>query len=92
MSHRQGDQKLVLSNLGEGDILGEMAIIDKLPHTATAQAMEPTRVLAIPLDYIGEKIADSDPTIRLFLRHIMARYRDMQKPIHAYIRWYCEPG
>jgi len=78
VSHRQGEQKLVLSNLGEGDIIGEMAIIDNLPRTASAQASEPTRVLAIPLDYISEKIADSDPTVRLCLRHIMARYRDMQ--------------
>jgi len=78
VSHRQGDSKLVLSNLGEGDVLGEMAIIDNLPRTATAQAVEPTRVLAIPLDYISEKIAGTDPVIRLFLKHIMARYRDMQ--------------
>ena len=78
VSHRQGDQKLVLSNLGEGDILGEMAIIDNLPRSATAQAMEPTRVLAIPLNYINEKIASSDPTVRLVLKHIMARYREMQ--------------
>ena len=78
VSHHQGDRKLVLSNLGEGDVLGEMSIIDKTPRTATAQAIEPTRVLAIPLDFLNKKIEDSDPTIRLFLRHIMVRYRDTQ--------------
>ena len=76
--HHCGDRKLVLANLGEGDVLGEMAIIDNLPHTASAQARQATRVIAIPLDYIGEKIADTEPTIRLLLRNIIARYRDMQ--------------
>ena len=77
VSHQRGDRKLVLSNLGEGDVLGEMAVIDNLPRTATAKALEPTRVMAIPLDYIEEKIKTADPTIRLFLRLIMGRYRDM---------------
>ncbi|MCP4186303.1 MAG: EAL domain-containing protein [Gammaproteobacteria bacterium] len=78
ISHSRGNSKLVLSNLGEGDVLGEMAIIDKLPRSATAQATEPTQVIAIPLDYIEEKITESDPAIRLFLRIIMSRYRDMR--------------
>jgi EAL domain-containing protein (putative c-di-GMP-specific phosphodiesterase class I)/CRP-like cAMP-binding protein len=77
VSHQRGDRKLVLSNLGEGDVLGEMAVIDKLPRTATAKALEPTLVMAIPLDYIEDKIRSADPTIRLFLRLIMGRYRDM---------------
>ncbi|MCP4492706.1 MAG: EAL domain-containing protein [Gammaproteobacteria bacterium] len=75
--HRRGTNKLVLSKLSEGDILGEMAIIDKLPRSATAQATEPTRVIAIPFDYVKEKIADSDPVIRLFLRLTITRYRDL---------------
>ncbi len=75
--HLRGTNKLVLSKLGEGDMLGEMAIIDKQPRSATAQATEPTRVIAIPFDYVEEKITDSDPVIRLFLRLIITRYRDM---------------
>lgn len=75
--HLRGDRKLVLSTLGEGDVLGEMAIIDKQPRSASAQAKQPTRVIAIPLEYIEEKIADSDPTIRLLLHYIMDRYREM---------------
>jgi EAL domain-containing protein (putative c-di-GMP-specific phosphodiesterase class I)/CRP-like cAMP-binding protein len=77
ISHERGDRKLILSNLGEGDVLGEMAVLDKLPRTATAKALEPTRAIAIPLDYIDQKVADADPTLRLFLRLIMGRYRDM---------------
>ena len=67
----------MLSNLKEGDVVGEMGLIDKLPRSATAVAMEPTRAVAIPLDYIETKIGAADPTIKLFLRYTMVRYRDM---------------
>ncbi|MDH5354048.1 MAG: EAL domain-containing protein [Gammaproteobacteria bacterium] len=76
ISHQIGDRKLVLSKLGEGDVLGEMAVVDKQPRTANAIALEPTRTLEIPIDYISEKIQDADPTVRMILRLIMYRYRD----------------
>jgi EAL domain-containing protein (putative c-di-GMP-specific phosphodiesterase class I)/CRP-like cAMP-binding protein len=69
--------KLVLATLTKGDILGEMAIIDQLPRTASARAIVPTVVTAIPLDYVSQKIEQSDPTVRMFLRLTMARYRDL---------------
>ena len=70
-------RKLVLATLTKGDILGEMAIIDQLPRTASARAIVPTVVTAIPLDYVSQKIEQSDPTVRMFLRLTMARYRDL---------------
>ena len=70
-------RKLVMATLTKGDILGEMAIIDRLPRTASARAIVDTVVTAIPLDYVSQKIEQSDPTVRMFLRLAMARYRDM---------------
>ena len=70
-------RKLVMATLTKGDILGEMAIIDRLPRSASARAIVPTDVMAIPLDYVSQKIEQSDPTVRMFLRLAMARYRDL---------------
>ena len=70
-------RKLVMATLTKGDILGEMAIIDREVRTASARAIVPTAVTAIPLDYVSQKIEQSDPTVRMFLRLAMARYRDM---------------
>jgi len=70
-------RKLVMATLTKGDILGEMAIIDRLPRSASARAIVPTVVTAIPLDYVSQKIEQSDPTVRMFLRLAMARYRDL---------------
>jgi len=73
----KGGRKLVIATLAKGEILGEMAIIDRLPRSASALAILPTRVTVIPHDYLSQKIDKSDPTVRLFLRHVMARYRDL---------------
>ena len=73
----KGGRKLVIATLGAGEVLGEMAIIDNFPRTATARAIERTKVTAIPLDYVGQKIENADPTVRLFLLLIMERYRDL---------------
>ncbi|MEM7564891.1 MAG: cyclic nucleotide-binding domain-containing protein, partial [Pseudomonadota bacterium] len=70
-------RKLVVATLTKGDILGEMAIIDREARSASARAIVPTVVTAIPLDYVSQKIEQSDPTVRMFLRLAMARYRDM---------------
>jgi len=71
------DRKLVMATLTKGEILGEMAIIDQLPRTASARAIVPTVVTPIPLDYVSQKIEQSDPTVRMFLRIAMTRYRDL---------------
>ena len=44
VSVQNGDHKLVIATLGEGDLVGEMAIIDNLPRTASAMAVEDTMV------------------------------------------------
>ena len=71
------ERKFVMATLTKGEILGEMAIIDRLPRTASARAIIPTVVTAIPLDYVSQKIEQSDPTVRMFLRLAMTRYRDL---------------
>ncbi|KTD10664.1 cyclic nucleotide-binding protein [Legionella gratiana] len=41
------DRKLVIAQLGPGEILGELAIIDELPRSANVIALEPTSTIAI---------------------------------------------
>ena len=73
----KGGRKLIIATLGAGEVLGEMAIIDSSPRTATARAIERTKVTAIPLAHVEQKIENADPTVRLFLLLIMERYRDL---------------
>ena len=49
---------LVLSRLGPGEFLGEMAVIDKSQRSATAVALEPTTLLVYPAQEIEQLIAN----------------------------------
>jgi CRP/FNR family transcriptional regulator, cyclic AMP receptor protein len=47
--HQEGGAEHELNTLGPGDVLGEMALLDDLPRSATATAVEPTHVLMMPV-------------------------------------------
>ncbi|NNF52592.1 MAG: EAL domain-containing protein, partial [Gammaproteobacteria bacterium] len=68
-------KKIVLTSVGPGELLGEMAIIDKFTRTATATALEKT--VAIPIDSkaVQKKITSSDPMTHMLLRVVVERFR-----------------
>ena len=57
--HSKTGKDVVLELLGAGEVFGGVAVIEKRPYPASAQATEPTVVLKIP----------SDPVIALAERH-----------------------
>lgn len=71
------NKKFVLATLGEGELFGEMALVDNQVRTASVKTLESTELVVIPSDFIHQKIEMSDPTVRFFLQVIMERYRDM---------------
>jgi len=77
ISSKNDSHTMVVATLAKGDILGEMAIIDRQPRMASARATAPTVVLPIPLDFLTRQIEEADPTVRLFLKLVVARYRDL---------------
>lgn len=73
-THR--DQRYVkLAHLGPGDLLGEMAVIDDSPRTATAVAVTDCVLLAIDKRQIAERLEQTDPIIRALLQGQLKRYR-----------------
>jgi len=48
LQHRQDGDVHALAVLGPGDTFGEMALLDEMPRSATALAVEPTTALALP--------------------------------------------
>jgi diguanylate cyclase len=65
----------VLALLGPGQVIGEMAVIDHGPRTASALARKPTRLRVITRDHLETKVDSADPLIRVLLRLILQRYR-----------------
>lgn len=71
----QRGQSVVLAVLGPGAIIGEMAVIDAAPRTATAVAISDCRLLALDRAQIAERIETADPIIRALLQGTLQRYR-----------------
>ena len=62
---------------GAGTIIGEMALIDNKPRTATIKAVEDSELLEITQDDFERRVQNSDPVIQMITKVIMARYRDL---------------
>jgi EAL domain-containing protein (putative c-di-GMP-specific phosphodiesterase class I) len=74
---RQG-RKIFISRLGEGELFGEMALIDGEVRTGTAAATEETVLVVIGLDQLREKFESADPLLSFFVRNILERFRMFQ--------------
>ena len=74
VTEREG-APMVLSVLGPGDLLGEMAVIDDAPRTATARALGDAVLIEVDRAQINERIDNSDPIVRALLKGQLSRYR-----------------
>ncbi len=75
ISTLQNGEQLILSHLGPGDLLGEMAVIDEAPRTATAVALTDCMLFPIDRAQISERLSKTDPIIRSLLEGQLKRYR-----------------
>ena len=69
----QGDR--VLAVLGAGEIVGEMALVDRAPRTASVRAREDCWLLPITADHITKRFAAADPVLQLVLGTVLDRFR-----------------
>lgn len=69
----QGDR--VLAVLGAGEIVGEMALVDRAPRAASVRAREDCLLLPITADHIARRFAAADPVLQLVLGTVLDRFR-----------------
>ncbi|MAZ76294.1 MAG: cyclic nucleotide-binding protein [Micavibrio sp.] len=62
---------------GAGTIIGEMALIDDEPRTATIKATEECSLLEINRKEFNRRLENSDPVMRMVMQIVLTRYRDM---------------
>lgn len=72
-----GDGARHFADLGSGALLGEMAILDDSPRTATATALSDCRLTVVTRDQIIERLASADPILRLLLSVVVKRLRSV---------------
>ena len=64
---------------GPGTMIGEMAILDNAPRTASVRAIEDCELLEITQKDIELRLEEADPILSMTTQVILTRYRDMLK-------------
>ena len=76
----------VLGQAGAGDVIGEMALLDDLPRSATVTAIDEVTVLLLPLWEFRRVLRDifrSDPNVGLNLLAVLSlRVRQAEKRVY----------
>lgn len=66
----------VLCVLGEGEIFGEMALLDSSPRSATAITKDECRIFVIPRETLEKRLVNMDPIVSLLVSLLIERYRN----------------
>ena len=66
--------------ISKGELLGEIALIDHMPRTATAKAIEDTVLIPIQSKMMDELLDKSDPIVRYVMYVILERFRSSRSP------------
>ena len=73
----RGGEREVIARLGANDIFGEMALLGDRIRSASASAVEPTRLLVVTQEHVNERLIAADPMTRHLLRIVVLRCREM---------------
>lgn len=72
-----GKTTQILGKRGAGAIIGEMAIVDSKPRTASVRAVTPCTLLAISRDDFERRLQHADPVMKMVMQVILTRYRSV---------------
>ncbi|MEC8665105.1 MAG: EAL domain-containing protein [Pseudomonadota bacterium] len=71
----EGGEDKLLCVIGEGEIFGEMALIDNAPRTARAVTTTESEIFVLPRDALHERVKGLDPIVSLLISLLIERYR-----------------
>ena len=65
-----------VARMTEGDMFGEIALIDQRPRTANATALVETTLIPISREHVSDKLKQSDPLLAYLLEVVVDRWRE----------------
>ena len=69
-------EEVPLSILGEGEIFGEMSLIDNMPRSASVRALEDARLAIVTKLQVLERVSTADKVVQLLMRVLLKRLRN----------------
>lgn len=74
---KQDGRQQRVGTRGADTMIGEMALVDDAPRTATVRALEDCCLLRISKEDFSRRLLQADPVLRLTTQVILNRYRDI---------------
>ncbi|EKV28726.1 cAMP-binding protein [Caenispirillum salinarum AK4] len=68
---------VIIGTAGPNEMVGEMALIDKAPRSATARAIRDTTLLVVPFEQFEWMLEDTNPVVRRLLERFVAIIRNV---------------
>jgi CRP-like cAMP-binding protein len=84
ISKMDGPKRVELATRGPGEIMGEMALIDEKPRSATLTAKTKVEVEVITRNDLKTMLAGTPEPIALILHQVFARLRDANELAASY--------
>lgn len=81
---QDGDRKIELATRGPGEIIGEMALIDDKPRSATVMAKTKVEVEVITRKDLKTMMSSTPEPVVLILHQLLARLRDTNELAASY--------
>jgi len=69
------EDEIILKTLTDGELVGEMGVIDDSPRTATATSVGDTKLTVVTKNQFTERLNSADPILRLLVSVLLERYR-----------------
>ena len=71
----KNDTEVPLKILGQGEVFGEMSLIDNSPRSASCRALSDTQLIVVTKEQLIDRITTADPVVRLLMRALLERLR-----------------
>lgn len=74
-------EEIPLKILGEGEVFGEMSLIDNAPRSASCRTLENCSLIVVTKEQLSNRITAADPVVRLLMKTLLERLRSQNNVI-----------
>lgn len=67
----------IIDILNEGELFGEMGVLDQSPRSTSARALTPLTLIEVKTQQITNRLSESDPIVKALVGVLLKRFRSM---------------